>query len=92
MARYIPEAERKLKELNPDLVISDVIALYIIPAADKLGIPQVIQNPLPIDIQIYITSTLIPTKHNSCNCCGCLCSFHGITNLFAKLMPHFMEE
>ena len=35
----------KLKELNPDIVVGDILARCVTMYADKLGIPRVVNNP-----------------------------------------------
>ena len=44
----IEPIKRKLQEWKPDLVVSDFMGWHFVAAADELGIPVIVQCPLPL--------------------------------------------
>ena len=68
-----PHCFKAVKDLAPDLVVSEFFSRNGAIAADELGIPSVINVGMPLEVFIYLGmfKVLEPSKARSC--CGCLC-------------------
>ena len=68
-----PHCIEACKKLNPDIIVCDIWSRNGIIAADELGIPSVINSPLPLSmLKDYGLIRAIDAKEAN-NCCGCLC-------------------
>ena len=78
-----------IKEINPDLIVCDVLSASI--GADQLGIPFVINVSIPISMFLEVDWIKAIDSDKAKNCCGCICYFGSvmscITNLFFALRP-----
>jgi hypothetical protein len=63
----------EIMKIKPDITVSDFFSRAGVPAADKLGIPCVINIPGTLDgYSNYGFSGIFDSKRSQ-SCCGCLC-------------------
>lgn len=86
--------QQALKELQPDLVIADMMTAYAVIAADQLGIPVVIVNSLPYRMINDFTELYSPSnpKRQCASCCGCYCVCPIMIDFGIAMMKRKMIE
>ena len=73
MDAWKPYVYEKVKEINPDVVVYDFWSKPGAIAADKLGIPSLMNIPGPSAILEVFSMIEMPDMRRSRNCCGIIC-------------------
>lgn len=72
-SEVINDFYKVLAEIKPDIVVNDFYSTFGMAAADKLGIPVVINSPGPLEFMQYFFDSKAVNPKRTRACCGCLC-------------------